>query len=330
VDVYSLHGITLGVEQQGEIAGFDLSGLLADLSFVRAPSATRTAGFQLAVSAPERSAAPPKSAREVFRYDGLRGLADAEGFYLTLGPSLFRVGARQAQVTLTPEFFDNSSLLQQQFWAFGVLRLLRPMGVFGLHAAGVVSPAGTGVLVVGSSGSGKSTLTVDLINQGWAYVGDDAVLLREKGGQVEVLALRKPFSMAEHKELDRFGPGPSKKQKSRIDMREVYPDQFVPVFVPNVILYPEITGRPESRLLPLDAAPALQRLLEQSGPQFFVRATMDRHMDVLSRLVRQCAHYELHSGLDLYRNPVKLISLLAAVEQGKADGSDHRRAHQSL
>ena len=40
------------------------------------------------------------------------------------------------------------------------LKLLRRLGYFCLHAAAVISPAGTGVLIVGPSGSGKSTLAV--------------------------------------------------------------------------------------------------------------------------------------------------------------------------
>jgi hypothetical protein len=51
-------------------------------------------------------------------------------------------------------------LLQRNFWAFGLLKLLRPLGFFSLHAAGVVSGHGRGLLINGRPGSGKSTLAL--------------------------------------------------------------------------------------------------------------------------------------------------------------------------
>ncbi len=326
MEVYSLHGVTLQVDHQGDIAGLDLSRLLADLSFVAAPSPNSRGRLRLAVRASEAGIALTARTKQVFAHGELRGFADESGSCLTLGASVFRIRGRRADVTLAPEFFHNPTLLQQQFWAFGVLRLLRTTGLFGLHGAGVVSPLGSGMLLVGRSGSGKSTLTIDLVERGWAFVGDDAVLLEGKPDAIEVFALRRPFATCEVNEAADLRPN---QQKRRIEMREKYPDQFVPAFVPQVILYPEITPQPKSALRCLAAAAALHRLLEQSGPQFADDAAR-RHMDVLGGLVQQCAHYELHAGRDLYRNPDKLVALLSAIESGEKDGSNHRRAHQSL
>lgn len=341
MDFYSLHGITLEVKQEGHTGGLDLGSLLGDLSFVPVRPAALTSSVSLSVQLSDQPVQPPDMAVEVFQQDGLRGLATEDGFCLSEGSSVFHIlpSARRGRVTLTPGFFEKAALLQQQFWAFGLLRLLRPLSVFGLHAAGIVSPAGQGMLIVGASGSGKSTLAIGLIEHGWGYASDDAVLLRVHDNAVETLALRKPFSIAidamgKHPEEtgpDRHGTGPTptKPTKRRVDIRDECPQQFVPGFVPQTVLFPCIVKAPHSDLLAVDRVTALQWLLEQSGPQLFDKATMGRHMDILNRLVRQCGLYALHAGRDLYRNPTQLVSLLAA-RQGERDDPDHRRTHESL
>jgi hypothetical protein len=41
---------------------------------------------------------------------------------------------------------------------------------------------------------------------------------------------------------------------------------------------------------------------------------MAQHLDVLKRLMQQTTTYELRAGLDLYRNPLTLVRLLAEAE----------------
>lgn len=47
----------------------------------------------------------------------------------------------------------------------------------GLHAAAVVNPSGKALLFAAPSGSGKSTLSVDLMLEGYDYLGDDSQIL---------------------------------------------------------------------------------------------------------------------------------------------------------
>lgn len=97
---------------------------------------------------------------------------------------------RRGDALLAPAFFHQPPLLRHQFWAFGVLKLLRALGLYGLHAAGLVARIGCGLLLVGDSGYGKSTLTIGLVRQGWGYLSDDAVLLRRVSEEIEAVALR--------------------------------------------------------------------------------------------------------------------------------------------
>ncbi|ADP82574.1 AAA family ATPase [Pseudofrankia inefficax] len=57
-----------------------------------------------------------------------------------------------------------------------------------LHAATLVGPTGS-VLLVGRSGAGKSTLSTALHRRlGWPLLGDDAAVLRLAGGEAQVLS----------------------------------------------------------------------------------------------------------------------------------------------
>jgi hypothetical protein len=131
----------------------------------------------------------------VFRADGFCGLESGDDFYLTDGASLFHLQPMrgQAEAQLATSFVDKPVLLQCNFRAFGLLKLLRSLGLYSLHAAGLVAREGPGLLLVAGSGSGKSTLALGLIRQGWGYLSDDAVLLRLQPKGVAALALRKDF-----------------------------------------------------------------------------------------------------------------------------------------
>jgi hypothetical protein len=99
-----------------------------------------------------------------------------------------------------------------------------------------------------------------------------------------------------------------------VDIQQEYPAQYRPGCLPQVLLFSRLVSQADSTLRPLDHARALQQLLMQSGPQLFDRRTMAPHLAVLNDLVHQATSYELLAGRDLYKQPGRLVSLLAAVE----------------
>jgi hypothetical protein len=232
-------------------------------------------------------------------------------------------GEGQGSAQLVPAFGQQPRLLRQQFWAVGLLKLLRPLGLYGLHAAGIVASPNVGMLLVGGSGSGKSTLTIGLVRRGWGYLSDDALLLRQQPEGVEALALRQPFSIdadvaAAYAELPlgEAGEQPSGKRKRRVDIQAVYADQYRSRCRPSVLLFPRIVAAAQSRLCPLDRSQALRCLLAHSGPHLFDRHTMAPHLETLKHLVQQTASYELLAGRDLYAHPERLGHLLHGAEGG--------------
>ncbi|MEO8324850.1 MAG: hypothetical protein ABI618_03315 [Nitrospirota bacterium] len=330
---YRFHDLSLEVSQEELVTGVGLLPLLQDLSFVSFPSEETKSSLCLSIRMRDQVLHSPCPVREVFRIDGLCGRESGNDFYLTEGTSLFhlQVLKGEGEATLDPLFFQQPPLLQQRFWGFGLLKLLRPLGLYGLHAAGVVSPTGLGILIVGESGCGKSTLAIQLIRERWGYLSDDAVLLRLQPEGVEALAFRKPFSIntdnaAEYTDLPlgrMDGPLSSGKKKRRIDIQDAYPEQYVPGCVPRMVVFPRIISEAQSTLQPISRLSALGRLLSQSGPQLFDKNAMPHHLEVLNRLVSQSQIFELRAGFDLCREPGTFDRLVSeAKESGHVPGCD--------
>ncbi len=314
---YRFHDLVLAVTL--ERAGAELLHLLPDMSFER--TAGQPAVFNLQVSAVTGPLQPPRGARPVFDSGGLYGFEDVAGVgYLTEGTSLLQVEGRTARAQMAPDFAGQPWLLRQQFWAFGLLKLMRPLGLYGLHAACVGQRSTHGLLLVGPSGSGKSTLAVGLIQRRWHYVTDDALLLSVQPQGVVGRALRRPFSLEApsvgQAELP-LGEAMSSHaghSKRRFDVDAVFLQQRLPYCLPRMLLFPRIVPISSSSLRPLDHVQALQHLLAQSGPPLFDRATMAGHLEVLKQLMRQTAIYELCAGRDLHDDPGRLEHLLCKAE----------------
>jgi hypothetical protein len=307
----------------------DLDRLLQELSWVGIQSSICNRALYLSISPNKRGFRIPQNGHEVLRADGFLGLEVGDEFYLTDGSSLFhlRPDGGEGYARLAPSFFTKSSLVQANFWCFGLLKLLRPLGFYSLHAAGLATRDGVGLLVVGASGSGKSTLAIGLIRAGWSYLSDDAVLLRCGSEVVEALACRRSFYIdaAQSSNYCDFSLGEEQPdsnggQRRRVAVDEAYPGQYVSQCLPRTVVFPRVTSQERSTLKPVDGVRALGILLAQSAPQLFDRSTMAGHLELLTRLLQQTEKYELEAGTDLYHEPAKLVDLLEQA-RGERNGA---------
>ena len=292
--LYALDHLVLKLEAPEPIRE-DLHCLLHDLSWVtiRNYVATPTvcisiktnAGFQI-----------PQNCRETLRTDEFCGFELDDNFYLTDGSSVFhfRPQLGEAYASITTTFFSKPEMAQTNFWCFGLLKLLRPLGFYSLHAAGLATQDREGVLLVGPPGSGKSTLAIGLIRAGWNYLSDDAVLLRPGSEGVEALAGRRSFYIDAARSMNYpdvcLGdeePDSSGGVRRRLGIDESYSEQYLPRCLPRVVIFPQIKCHNQSTLTSIDKISALRFLLTQSAPQLFDRITMSAHLELLKRLLQQ-------------------------------------------
>ena len=271
-----------------------------------------------------------RKGREVLRAGGFVGHETGDEFYLTDGASLFHLLPEKGEgyARLAPSFSLKPTLLQGNFWCFGLLKLLRPLGIYSLHAAALSTVEGNGLLIVGAPGSGKSTLAIGLIREGWSYLSDDAVLLRDASDSVEALACRRSFYIDAIRSRDYSDfllgdeiPDSNGRERRQVGINEVFGDQHLRCCVPRIMIFPRIKSQNQSALAAVDQVSALGGLLSQSAPQLFDQRTMGEHLELLKRLLQQCELYRLDAGLDLYRKPADLIQLI-----GEARGKSHWHA----
>lgn len=185
---------------------------------------------------------------------------------------------------------------------------MRRCGLYELHAAGVVTPSGQGVLIIGPSGSGKSNLAAQLASAGWQYLSDDSLLLFSRDGEVHTHALRRMFALTDEifsatgvAESDSIevSIAPFDPLKKRFEPAPLFPGQFVQACTPRKILFSRIEGAPNSRIQLLNRAETMARLIRMCPWACYDKTTAEAHLEVLGELARQADGFELYAGADL-------------------------------
>jgi hypothetical protein len=204
---------------------------------------------------------------------------------------------------------------------YAVQAALRRGGMYQFHAGCVLPPDAThGILLVGDSGCGKSTLTATLILNGWRFVSDDNLLLRDKPSGVVAWALRRYFTFDESTldacKLRQFPDAigsrvPGDRDKVRFYARRAFPDSFVETCVPGVILFPAIGAELQTRIEPLKPGDALARLLRQCPWATCDTAAAPDHVQALTNLVTQTRNYSVIAGQDVFDSPSSIPSLIS-------------------
>jgi len=327
--LYALDSLVLELDSE-EPLQTQIDGLLRELSWVRVEDCVQKPTLHLCVRSTDATPGIPRNCHEVLRAGDFTGYEAADEFYLTDGASLLHLGPRhgKAYARIASSFSRKSEQSQANFWCFGLLKLLRPLGIYSLHAAALAAVDGSGLLLSGAPGSGKSTLAIGLIREGWKYLSDDAVLLRDDSERVEALACRRSFYIDAIRSQDYADlslgdeiPDSNGRERCRVEINEVFGAQHVRRCVPRMVIFPRIKSLDQSTVGPIDRLSALGLLLSQSAPQLFDRATMVAHLELLKRLLNQCELYQLDAGIDLYRDPAKLIELIGET-RGKIIGTD--------
>jgi hypothetical protein len=70
-----------------------------------------------------------------------------------------------------------------------------------IHAAGVVSPGGKGLMICGPSGAGKTSLTLALLRKEWSWISDEFVFISNADAQT-FSGLKRNFNLKERSFLD--------------------------------------------------------------------------------------------------------------------------------
>ncbi len=269
---------------------------------------------------------PPPAPRDLPAAEIFHGRCRADGatLYLEIDDSLIVVEPPASKVVrlwfgATPQARHPLSIVTALSYAG--YSALRRCGLYELHAAGVIAPAGGGALIVGASGSGKTTLTMRLVANGWHYLSDDRLILDEDGGKVTAWGLRRLFAatdqtLAAHPSerlADAAGArAVSDPSKRYLEPDRVFPDGFVQSCEPQALFFASLADGRESSVTEISQSEAMTRLVGQSPWTCYDPAMARDHLDALAQLVKQSRTYRLQAGRDLIEEPDRAARLIAS------------------
>jgi hypothetical protein len=215
------------------------------------------------------------------------------------GMLTFRREAGTAELLLA----DDSSLhpdIVGSLLLYTLSELLKPYGFHLLHAA-AVSCGDAAVLIPGTQGRGKTTTCLALLAHGYAFLSDDVIFLREQDSRIYVCAVPEPVSVTDTT-IEMFPQLRTRPEllhegllKRHADAATLFDSETVLRARPALIVFPEVTGEPDSTLDPVARPRALEWLLPR-GVSVLDRSDSRASFQMLSKLVAQSACYRLRFG----------------------------------
>ena len=243
---------------------------------------------------------------------------DNSSFYLKFDNSLIVFGGEtSADVDLwVDQPYDVSSAKVAQLISHALSPALRRCGVFEIHSAGVIPPDRTrAMMILGPSGSGKSTLTARLAKCGWRYLSDDILLLQDCGNNLKVGGFRRFFALTVETlavvDLPQAVLNESSgTAKGRITPQDHFDSDPIEQATPGFMIFTNVTGELQSRLVSLTSAEAMIRLLRLCPWASYDKPTSEEHLRILGRLANTTSAFALHAGTDILNEPTLAADLI--------------------
>jgi hypothetical protein len=205
-------------------------------------------------------------------------------------------------------------LLSHPLFTLPLVELLKRRGLYALHAAGVLWN-GRSLVLPGASGSGKSTLSIALARAGFTFLGDDTLFLQPRAEGLRLLAFPDEVDLTDETaaffpELAELLATPRREgwRKHRLRAEETFGTPLAAEADPGFLVFPRISGRTESVLVPMEPGEALIELA--SNVLLTEPVSSQAHFDALGLLAAASSCWRLETGRDL-DGAVRLLRELA-------------------
>ena len=204
--------------------------------------------------------------------------------------------------------------LSHPLFTIPLAELLKRRGLYMVHAAGL-GLSGKGLLIAGQSGAGKTTLALALLRAGFDFLADDTVFLTAGVNDLRILAFPDEADVTSQTlgffpELHwlTHSPKPTERAKHALCSIDAYGVAPCWDCAPEVIIFPQPTGLPQSVITPMPKSEALMELVcnvLRTEPR-----SSQAHLDALAGLVKHSRCFRLQTGRDFDRLPALLRSVM--------------------
>ena len=319
---YNLHGLRLTVAGWNQ-AVEALHGRLARLPQDSVDESSPDLAFEIVASpADEGFARPKQRSRPVYDPPDGEVLYDDDGdlLHIELGAGLRALcepGRGRARLASLRGEENDLWTLSHPLFTLPFVELLKRRGLYHVHAAGLAW-RGRGLVLPGTTGSGKSTLAVALARAGFGFLGDDALFLAKRPGGVRVLAFPDEVDLTDQAvsffpELAPLAGAPRRNgwRKRQIRAEETYGSEVVWECEPALLVFPRVSGREASKLIPIGEDEALFEL----APNVLLTepASSQAHLDALAELASASRCYRLETGRNLEGTARMLRDLMEGI-----------------
>ena len=243
-------------------------------------------------------------------------------FHFTFGNALLRVEPARGRIVgvISEDALQSPHLMVNTYVFMTLMLALRWQGIYHLHTAAVVSPQQRLTLICGEQRAGKTTLTTALGLAGWQPISDDGVVLQPLApGAFALQAFRRDFHLAailleQWHALREMHVRYFYHDRACVDGLTFFKTETLAASdfrQVERVLFPEITGEPESYLEPLPASEGLRRLMAQSMFFPLKREHTQVQWELLSTLVKDTPCYRLRAGTDIWNDPCRAAALFS-------------------
>lgn len=184
-----------------------------------------------------------------------------------------------------------------------------------LHGGVIVNRA-SGVLLCGSGGSGKSTTAIACLEEGWEYLGDDAVAIEQTDTKKFIAHSIYASTTLEPDHMQNFGrliphaiqgsnPG---EDKDLVIVSKLYPGQLKRSAVIKALVIPKVTDKSIPRIFPIKKIKALLAMAPSSI--LYLPNAGDSYLNLLGNITQSVPCYSLELGKDISMIPECMSSIL--------------------
>lgn len=317
--IYCIDNLIVEVKCRDKWTAEQIPELLEAVGFVREKGKSSKSKLRVEFASYNNKKTFPIQSSCLYSIGTLSFFQGNDYLYVTEGKSFLGVNLRSNSglLLLHNSFWQRPLYIKASLLMILFILLFWRYGFYELHAAGLAKE-GKGLLLVGPSGSGKSSLALSLVRQGWHYLSDDMLILRHTSLGVEALPLRRYFKVkqslnSKYPELTHLLNKPLEllNREAYIYIDGIYPNQSIQKCIPRMIIFPRITQRKKSQIEPIKQSEAFINLFQSNCyGMYFDHQIARQRLEIMKELIYQADCYRMSVGLDLYKDPKKILELL--------------------